>query len=91
MTIQPSSGLSKDEVERMVREAERNASEDRRRKEEIEERNRADQFVYTADRTLKTGRRVPGELRLSDRESTQDLRRRQGQRHQPHAHPARPA
>src|SRR5262249_38284224 len=46
VTITASSGLSKDEVERMVREAERHAQEDRQRREEIETRNRADSLAY---------------------------------------------
>jgi molecular chaperone DnaK len=53
ITITASSGLSKDEVERMVREAELHAQEDRQRKEEIEERNRADSVAYQAERTLR--------------------------------------
>src|SRR5690349_11524746 len=53
ITITASSGLSKDEVERMVREAESHAQEDRQRKEEIELRNSADSAVYQAERTLK--------------------------------------
>src|SRR5687768_18229196 len=46
IVIQASSGLSNDEIERMVREAEANAEEDRRRRDEIEERNRADNLAY---------------------------------------------
>ncbi|GCE03325.1 molecular chaperone DnaK [Dictyobacter aurantiacus] len=53
ITITASSGLSKSEVERMVREAEMHAQEDRARKEEIELRNRADSVAYQAERTLK--------------------------------------
>ena len=53
ITITASSGLSKDEVERMMREAEANAEEDRKRREEIESRNRADQAVYGAERMLQ--------------------------------------
>ena len=53
ITITASSGLSKGEVERMVREAELHAQEDRRRKEEIETRNRVDSLVYQTERTLK--------------------------------------
>jgi molecular chaperone DnaK len=53
VTIQASSGLSKDDVQRMVREAELHAQEDRQRKEEIEARNRADNLAYQAERTLK--------------------------------------
>jgi molecular chaperone DnaK len=75
VTITPSSGLSKQDIDRMVADAERNRVEDQRRKEEIEERNRADQLVYQADRTLADfGARVPGELRMAIESQTQDLR-----------------
>jgi molecular chaperone DnaK len=53
ITITASSGLSKNEVDRMVREAELHAQEDRERKEEIETRNRADSTAYQAERTLR--------------------------------------
>ncbi len=53
ITITASSGLSKDEVDRMMREAESHAAEDKRRKEEIETRNHADQAVYAAEKMLK--------------------------------------
>jgi molecular chaperone DnaK len=52
ITITSSSGLSKDEVDRMMKEAESHAEDDRRRREEIETRNRADQAVYAAERML---------------------------------------
>jgi len=75
VTITPSSGLSKQDIDRMVADAERHAAEDRQRKEEIEERNRADQLVYTVDRTLQDfGARVPGELRMAIENQAQDLR-----------------
>ena len=48
ITITASSGLSKDEVDRMMREAEAHSDEDKKRKEEIEIRNRADQAMYRA-------------------------------------------
>jgi molecular chaperone DnaK len=64
ITISGASGLSKEEVERMVREAELHAEEDRRRKEEIETRNRADSLTYQAERTLKeVGDRISAGLR----------------------------
>jgi molecular chaperone DnaK len=53
ITITASSGLSKDEVDRMMREAESHADEDRKRKEEIETRNLADQAVYASERLVK--------------------------------------
>jgi molecular chaperone DnaK len=51
--ITASSGLSKDEVDKMMREAESHAEEDRKRKEEIETRNHADQAAYAAEKMLK--------------------------------------
>jgi molecular chaperone DnaK len=53
ITITASSGLNKEEVERMMKEAESHADEDRKRREEIETRNKADQAVYGAERMLK--------------------------------------
>src|SRR3989440_818377 len=53
ITITASSGLSKDEVDRMMKEAESHAGEDKKRRDEIEMRNRADQAVYGAERMLK--------------------------------------
>jgi molecular chaperone DnaK len=52
VTITASSGLSKSEVDRMVKEAEANASEDAKRRQEIELRNQTDSLVYTTERTL---------------------------------------
>jgi molecular chaperone DnaK len=53
ITITASSGLSKDEVDRMMREAESHAEDDKKRREEIEARNRADQAVYAAERLVR--------------------------------------
>ena len=59
ITITASSGLSKDEVDRMMREAESHSDEDKKRREEIEVRNKADQSVYTAERMLRdTGDKI---------------------------------
>ena len=64
ITISGSSGLSQGEVERMVREAEQHAQEDRQRREEIETRNRADSLAYQAERTLRdVGDRISADLR----------------------------
>jgi molecular chaperone DnaK len=52
ITITASSGLTKQDVERMVREAEANANEDARRKQEIELRNQTDSLVYSTERAL---------------------------------------
>ncbi len=64
ITITSSSGLSKEEVDRMMREAESHADEDKRRKEEIETRNQADQAVYAAEKFLsENGDKVPADAR----------------------------
>jgi molecular chaperone DnaK len=60
ITITASSGLAKEEVEQMMREAESHSEEDKKRKEEIETRNQADQAVYTAERMIKdAGDKLP--------------------------------
>ncbi|MFS0780855.1 molecular chaperone DnaK [Bacillus sp. 1P06AnD] len=53
ITIKSSSGLSEDEIDRMVKEAEENAEADKKRKEEVELRNEADQLVFATEKTLK--------------------------------------
>src|SRR5256885_2591281 len=52
ITITSSSGLSKDEIDKMVKEAEANAADDARHKQEIEVRNQTDSLVYSTERTL---------------------------------------
>ena len=53
ITLQPSSGLSKDQIEKMVRDAESHADEDKARREEVEVRNESDNAAYTAEKTLR--------------------------------------
>jgi molecular chaperone DnaK len=75
ITITASSGLSKDQVERMVREAELHAQEDRQHKEEIEMRNRADSMAYQAERTLKdVGDKISAGLRTEVEEKIKAVR-----------------
>ncbi len=63
ITITSSSGLSKDEIEKMQREAEAHATEDAKRKEEVEIRNTADTMAYTAEKTLREQKdKIPAEL-----------------------------
>ena len=63
ITITVSSGLSKEEVERMQREAEAHAAEDAKRKEEVEIRNTADTLAYTAEKTLREQKdKIPSDL-----------------------------
>ncbi len=60
--IEASSGLNKDEIERMKREAQMHAEEDRRRREEIDLKNQADNLIYSTDKQLKElGDRIPSE------------------------------
>ena len=56
ITITSSSGLSKDEVARMARDAEGHAAEDSKRREEVEARNRADALIYSTERLMKENR-----------------------------------
>jgi molecular chaperone DnaK len=64
ITITASSGLNKDEVERMRRDAEMHAADDTRKREEVEARNMADTLVYTAEKTLREqGDKVPSHLK----------------------------
>jgi len=62
ITITASSGLSKEEVEKMKREADQYAAEDAKRREEIEVRNSADSLAYTAEKTLRDhGDKIPAD------------------------------
>jgi molecular chaperone DnaK len=62
ITITSSSGLSKEEVERMAKEAEAHASEDKAKREEIEARNQLDSMVYQVEKTLKEhGDKISGD------------------------------
>jgi molecular chaperone DnaK len=53
ITITSSSGLSEDEIEKMMKDAELNAEEDRKRRELVEAKNSADQLIYSVDKTIK--------------------------------------
>jgi molecular chaperone DnaK len=76
ITITASSGLSKDEVDRMVRDAEAHAAEDKTRKDEVETRNRADQAAYAAEKFLKdSGEKLDPADRLAIESAVSDLRK----------------
>jgi molecular chaperone DnaK len=76
ITITSSSGLSKDEVDKMMREAESHADDDRKRKEEIETRNHADQAAYAAERMLKdNGDKLPASDKQPIEKAVEDLKR----------------
>jgi molecular chaperone DnaK len=66
ITITAASGLSKEEIDRMVKEAERNRTQDEKRKAEIEVNNQADQAVYGAEKALRDfGDKINPQLKSS--------------------------
>jgi molecular chaperone DnaK len=69
ITITASSGLTKDEIDRMVKEAESNAADDTKRKQEIEVRNQTDSLVYSTERTLSEH---GSKLAEADRKAVED-------------------
>src|SRR5216117_3460365 len=76
ITITASSGLAKDEVDRMMKEAESHADEDKKRREEIETRNRADQAIYGAERMLKdTGDKLSAADKQAIEQAVEGLRK----------------
>ncbi|MGH2363798.1 MAG: Hsp70 family protein, partial [Chloroflexota bacterium] len=75
ITITASSGLSKNEIDRMVTESEQHAAEDQKRKEEVEIRNNADSLAYQAEKLLKDfGDKVSVEDKASIESQVQDVR-----------------
>ena len=76
ITITASSGLTEEEIERMVKEAERHASEDARRREQVEMRNRADSMIFTAEKALRDyGAQVPEDTRKSIESKIEEVRK----------------
>jgi molecular chaperone DnaK len=76
ITITASTGLSKDEVDRMMRDAEAHSAEDKQRKEEIETRNKADQAVYGAEKFLKeSADKLEPADRLAIESATNDVKK----------------
>jgi molecular chaperone DnaK len=75
IVIQASSGLNRDEVQRMVKEAETHAEDDRRRREEAELRNGADQLSFNAEKVLRENAdKVPADLQQRVQERVNSLR-----------------
>ncbi len=76
VTITASTNLNEDEIKRAVNEAERFADEDKKRKEEVETRNHADQLVYTTEKTLKElGDKVSSDDKSKIEAALSDLRK----------------
>src|SRR5204862_2990911 len=69
ITITSSSGLSKDEVEKMAKDAESHSADDRKQKDTIDARNRADAMVYNVEKTLKEHRAKVGEAEAKEIET----------------------
>ena len=76
ITITSSSGLGKDEVERMMKEAELHAEDDKKRRDEIETRNKADQAVYVGERMLQdSGDKIEAADRAAVESAIADLKK----------------
>ena len=75
IVITASSGLSKDEVEKMKKQADMHASEDAKRREEVETKNTADTMAYTAEKTLKEqGSKIAADLKQKAEEKIKSVR-----------------
>lgn len=76
VTIQASGGLSDDEIEKMVKDAEANSNEDKKRKESIEAKNRADSLIYSTEKSLKEhGDKVEQSIKLEIDNAINDLKK----------------
>jgi len=76
ITIKSSSGLSDDEIDQMVKDAEENAEADKKRREEIELRNEADQLIFTTDKTIKDlGDKVTDEEKEKAESAKEELKK----------------
>ena len=96
MTISGGSALSKDDIDRMVKDAEQYAEEDARRRETVEARNQADSLVYSTEKFLsENDEKLPEDVKTEVRSDVDELkklledpRNRQGRLHRGH-HQAR--
>jgi molecular chaperone DnaK len=76
ITIQGSSGLSKEEVEKMTKEAELNAAEDKKRRDAVENRNQLDTAIYQLEKTLKdAGDKLPAERKTKVEQALVDAKK----------------
>lgn len=74
--VHASSGLTEEEIQRMIKEAEAHAEEDRRKKELIDLRNQADGFIYTIEKTLKDlGSKIPESKQEEVRKAVEELKK----------------
>lgn len=76
ITIQGSSGLTKEEVEKMTKEAELHAEEDRKRKESVEAKNQLDSTIYQLEKTLKdSGDKLPANIKTKAEDALKDAKK----------------
>ena len=76
ITIQGSSGLSKEEVEKMTKEAELHAAEDKKRKEAVEAKNQLDSAIYQLEKTLKdAGDKMPAGIKSKGEAAIADAKK----------------
>ncbi len=74
--ITGSTGLNKEEIERMTKEAEAHAQEDAEKKEKVEVRNQADSLIFTAEKTLREGgEKVDADLKKEVEDKIEDLKK----------------
>jgi molecular chaperone DnaK len=75
ITIQGSTGLSDDEIEKMVKDAEQHATQDKERREKIDTKNMADSLCYTAEKSLRdAGDKVPEDVKNEIEREVKDIR-----------------
>jgi molecular chaperone DnaK len=76
ITIQGSSGLSKEEVEKMTKEAELHAEEDRKRKESVEAKNQLDSTIYQLEKSVKeAGDKLPAGIKSKAEDAIKDAKK----------------
>ncbi len=76
VVVRPSSGLSEEEIQRIIKEAEQHAEEDRRKKELAEARNQADSLIYSVEKTLRElGDKAPENLKKEVEEKIAELKK----------------
>jgi molecular chaperone DnaK len=76
ITITASSGLAKEEIDKLVRDAQSHEAEDKKRREEIEQKNQADSLAYATEKTLKENRdKIPEDERKKVEEALEDLKK----------------
>jgi molecular chaperone DnaK len=74
--IEASSGLSEEDVERMVKDAQAHEAEDKKRREEVDTKNAADTLVYTTEKTLKEhGDKIPAGERSKVEQAVENLKK----------------